>query len=124
MKLKKTKLDLYIKNNEDKIYFKDIDAELNNDKLLFNAGNEKYEFIIKDYLELKKENKESIINFIFKDNKKTNSIYYIKEYNTNINISVKTNLLYIKNNNIEINYTLWIEEELIGDFYFRINIKE
>jgi hypothetical protein len=33
-------------------------------------------------------------------------------------------MLYIKDNNIEVNYTLWIEEELIGDFYFRINIKE
>ena len=124
MKLKRTKVDLYINNKEDKIYFKDIEAQINEDKLLFDVENEKHEIIKDDNLQLKKENKDSIINFIFKENKKTNSIYFIKEYNTNINIYVKTNMLYIKDNNIEVNYTLWIEEELIGDFYFRINIKE
>ena len=124
MKLKRTKVDLYINNKEDKIYFKDIEAQINEDKLLFDVENEKYEIIKDDNLQLKKENKDSIINFIFKKKKKTNSIYFIKEYNTNINIYVKTNMLYIKDNNIEVNYTLWIEEELIGDFYFRINIKE
>ena len=72
MELKRTKVDLYINNKEDKIYFKDIEAQINEDKLLFDVENEKYEIIKDDNLQLKKENKDSIINFIFKENKKKN----------------------------------------------------
>ena len=57
MELKGTKVDLYINNKEDKIYFKDIEAQINEDKLLFDVENEKYEIIKNDNLQLKKENK-------------------------------------------------------------------
>ena len=55
---------------------------------------------------LLRENKDFIHNIIFELNKTTKTEYYIKEYNTSIDLKIKTTKIKITNKQIEIYYTI------------------
>ena len=67
----------------------------------------KYKITIQeDKVLLLRENNNFSHKLLFDLNKITKTEYYIKEYNTSIDISVKTTKIKITENNIEINYNI------------------
>lgn len=120
--IKNIKLDIYIKNNEEEYNFKDITSKYKDNKYIFEIDKDKYEITIKDDIVFHKENDESIIDFNFKDNIVTTGTYYIKDLNFYMDAKVKTIKLDL--NNILVEYKLWLQDEEIGNFIFKIKVKE
>ena len=92
-------------------------------ELLFNIDNDKYKIDLDKYT-LYKDNSESTLNFIFNDKKETNGTYYIKELDFYMEAKIKTNKLIYKDNKLEIDYELYLQEEYIGKFELKIEVKE
>lgn len=117
-------LDLYIKNNDEEIDYKDIKCEYKNDKYIFNINEDEYEIEKTTKIVFHKKNKESVINFIFENNKQTTGTYYIKELDFYMDAKVKTVRYNINENSIEVEYKLWLQDEEIGNFIFKLRVKE
>ena len=117
------KLDLIIKNNDGITTYKDIYYKEKSNKLLFETKDDNYEFIIDKTIKMIKDNKESKIEVLFDDNKKTHGLYNIKDINTTFNLNIITNTLEINEKSVIIEYELYIEDEKTGDFRIEI-IKE
>ena len=117
------KIDIYLQNNEEIFEEKNINAKRKNNLLFFEL-NDKYELNINKNIILKKENKESILKFNFIENEKNIAEYYLKEFDSYINIKIKTNYIRNIDNEITINYDLYIEDDLVGNNTYKITIKE
>lgn len=104
----KVKVKATIKNITDKTEEKiDTFGTKNKNKITYHNGDTKIKLEIhKDNLILVRENKNFIHTFDFKINKETNSEYYIKEYNTSIDINVLTTKLVISDNRIILAYII------------------
>ena len=63
-------------------------------------------------------------NFEFKDNAITNGTYFIKEMNFYMDAKIKTTKCIVNEENINIEYTLWLHDEEIGNFEFKLEVKE
>ncbi len=113
-------LDIYIKNNDEEYIYKDIPCKYKENKYIFNIDEDKYEIIKKDNIVFHKKNNESVIDFEFKDNVITKGTYYIKELSFYMDAKIKTNKYLVDDNNIDIEYKLWLQDEEIGDFIFKI----
>ena len=120
--IKNIKLDIHIKNNDEEYNYKDINAKYKDNKYIFDIDNDKYEILINDDIVFHKENDESIIDFIFKDNTITTGTYYIKDLKFYMDAKVKTTKLDF--NKILVEYKLWLQDEEIGNFIFKIKVKE
>ena len=120
--IKNYKLDIYIKNNEEEYNFKNINSKYKDDKYIFDIDNDKYEITIKDDIIFHKENDESVLDFNFKDNVITTGTYYIKELNFYMDAKVKTTKLDL--DKILVEYKLWLQDEEIGNFIFKMKVKE
>lgn len=118
------KIDIYLQNNEEIFEEKNINAERKNNLLFFELNDDKYELNINKNIILKKENKESILKFNFIENEKNIAEYYIKEFDSYINIKIKTNYIRNIDNEITINSDLYIEDDLVGNNTYKITIKE
>ena len=116
-------LDLIIKNNDGITTYKDISYKEKNNKLLFETKDDNYEFIIDKSFKMIKDNKDSKIEVLFNETKKTKGIYIIKDINTTFNLNIITNTLEINEKSVIIEYELYIEDEKTGDFRIEI-IKE
>ena len=116
-------ISFYLKNNDEVIKRDNIDSKINKNKLLFNIDNDKYKIDLDKYT-LYKDNSESSLNFIFNDKKETNGTYYIKDMKFYMDARVKTNKLIYKDNKLEIDYELYLQEEYIGNFKIKIEVKE
>lgn len=123
MFLNNLKIDIYLQNNEEIFEEKNINAKRKNNLLFFEL-NDKYELNINKNIILKKENKESILKFNFIENEKNIAEYYLKEFDSYINIKIKTNYIRNIDNEITINYDLYIEDDLVGNNTYKITIKE
>ena len=117
------KLDLYIKNNEEELNYKDIDFKTKNNKYLFNINDDEYEIDL-DNLVFHKKNNESEIDFIFDINKKTTGTYLIKELDFYIDAKIETIKIDKLDKKLDIEYKLWLQDEFVGEFIFRIIVKE
>ena len=113
-------LDIYIKNNDEEYRYKDIPCKYKENKYVFSIEEDKYEIIKKENIVFHKENNESIIEFEFKDNEITTGTYFIKELNFYMDAKIKTNKYLVDDNKIDIEYKLWLQDEEIGDFIFKI----
>jgi len=117
-------LNLYITNSENNNIYKDISYNIKNNKLTFNIENDKYIVERKDNIHIKKENSESILDFIYINNKETTGTYYIKEMNFYMDAKVKTKKLINEDKMITIKYELYLQDEFIDNFELKIEIKE
>lgn len=108
-------INFYLKNN-DEIIKKNI-STFNKEKniLKFNIDNDSYNIDLDKFI-LIKDNSESSLNFKFNDKKETNGTYYIKDINITMDAKIKTNKLIYKDNKLEINYELYLQDEYIGKF--------
>ena len=116
-------ISFYLKNNDEIVKRDNIESKIKNNVLFFNIDNDKYEFDLDKNI-LKKDNEESKLEFIFDSNKETKGSYYIKELNFYMDARIITNELIDKNNEKNIKYELYLQDEYIGKFEFKINIKE
>ena len=64
------------------------------------------------------------MKFNFIENEKNIAEYYIKEFDSYINIKIKTNYIRNIDNEITINSDLYIEDDLVGNNTYKITIKE
>ena len=117
-------VDLYIKNNDEELSFTNIDCIYKNNKLIFSINEDNYDITKKENIIFHKENKESIIDFEFKDNALTKGTYFIKDLNFYMDANIKTIKYIVENNNIDIEYKLWLQDEEIGEFVLKIKVKE
>lgn len=108
--LKKENLEAVYKVNE-YLKIKDIDENIN---ISFNNGN----------IIMERDNNESNLLFNFVLDKETESKYFIKNLNFNIDTKVKTNHLQIDDDRIIIEYDLWLSDEYSGNFKYEIILKE
>lgn len=108
-------INFYLKNN-DEIIKKNISI-YNKEKniLKFSIDDDNYNIDLNKLI-LIKENSESLLNFKFNDKKETNGTYYIKDINITMDARIKTNKLIYKDNKLEINYELYLQDEYIGKF--------
>ena len=91
-------------NTKDNI---DVIGILNKQNIHYTFDNTDYKIIInKDKVTLIRENNCFIHKFDFEFKKKTKAKYYIKEYNTDIDVLVMTNKLNITEEKIEILYKI------------------
>lgn len=117
-------VDLYIKNNDEELSFTNIDCIYKNNKLIFSINEDNYDITKKENIIFHKENKESIIDFEFKDNTLTKGTYFIKDLNFYMDANIKTIKYIVENNNVDIEYKLWLQDEEIGEFILKIKVKE
>ena len=117
-------IDLYIKNNEEEHNYENIPCKYIDNKYVFNIEHDEYEIEIKENIVFHKKNNESIIDFIFENNKTTEGTYFINELNFYMDAKVKTIKYTINDNNIDIEYKLWLQDEEIGDFIFKLHVRK
>ena len=118
-------IDYNIVNDNENIIKKDIKAIYNDNKLIYSDDKEQIKLIINsDNIILTKESFDSLIEFNFIKGKKNEFKYFIKLLNSYIDAYVYTKELIIKDNEIIIEYEIFIEDENVGNFKYKINIKE
>lgn len=116
-------ISFYLKNNDEVIKRDNIDSKIKKNELLFYIDNDKYKIDLDKYT-LYKDNSESSLNFIFNDKKETNGTYYIKDMKFYMDAKIKTNKLIYKDSKLEIDYELYLQDEYIGNFKIKIEVKE
>ena len=85
----------------------DVIGIKNKQTLKYMYNDTKYNIDIQNNkIILIRENDDFIHKFVFAQNKQTDTIYYIKEYNTELTVSMITNNLNIINDKIEIYYRI------------------
>ena len=115
------KIDLKLKNNDETIIKENIDGDKKNNVLSFKYDNESIKIDInEDNIVMHKDNSESILSFNFVKNKKTDCEYFIKELNFYIDTKVLTNEILINDDQIYIEYELWLQDEYTGKYLFHI----
>lgn len=117
------KLDLIIKNDDGITNYKNIYYKEKGNKLLFETEDDNYEFVIDNTVKMIKDNKDSKIEVLFDNNKKTSGLYNIKDIDTTFNLNIITNTLEINEKSVIMEYELCIEDEKTGNFRIEI-IKE
>lgn len=122
--IKNIKLDIFIKNNNEKFIYKDISCIYKDNHYIFSIDNDEYDINIKDDIVFHKKNIESEIDFVFKKNSITNGSYFIKDLDFYMDAKVKTIKYTKEDNKIEVDYKLWLQDEEIGKFEFKLEVKE
>ena len=97
------------------------DGSTDKTKEVLEWYKKKYPTLIKVF---HKKNDESEIDFIFDIEKETKGTYYIKELEFYMDAKVKTIMLIREDNYIEVEYKLWLQDEEIGNFIFKLKVKE
>lgn len=98
----------YLRNITEKKELKtDTFGIKNKNKISYHHDDMIVKIEIKDKsIHMTRENQNFSHTFEFKLNAETTSEYYIKEYNTSLEVKVLTTKLSISDNNISINYTI------------------
>ena len=117
-------INLYIKNNDEELSYTKIPCKYKDNKYIFDIDSDKYEIDVKDNIVFHKKNSESNLDLIFENNKMTTGTYYIKELNFYMDAKVKTIKYKKEDNKIEVEYKLWLQDEEIGNFVFKLEVKE
>jgi len=122
--IKHINIDIYIKNNNEEFSYNNITSIYKENKYIFSVEKDNYEITKNNDIIFHKENDESVIDFIFKDNVITKGTYFIKELSFYMDANVKTTKYVVNDKIIDIEYKLWLQEEEIGNFIFKIKVKE
>ena len=117
-------INLYIKNNEEEYSYTKIPCKYKDNKYSFNIDSDQYEIDVNKSIVFHKKNNESNLDLIFENNKITTGTYYIKELNFYMDAKVKTIKFKNENYNLDVEYKLWLQDEEIGDFKFKLEVKE
>ncbi len=117
-------INLYIKNNDENFNYKSIPCVYKDNHYIFSIENDEYEIIIKDEIVFHKKNSESEIDFIFKNNSITKGTYYIRELDFYMDANIKTTKYIVNDKSMDIEYKLWLQDEEIGYFIFKLEVKE
>ena len=117
-------IDIHIKNNDEEFNFKNIDSKYKDNSFIFKVNSDNYIIDLKDNIVFHKKSDESEIDFIFDIEKETKGTYYIKELEFYMDAKVKTIMLIREDNYIEVEYKLWLQDEEIGNFLFKLKVKE
>lgn len=105
------------KTNEDEIY--DGIAIRKDNNVLYNKNKCNISILIEDKkVILKRENNEIKLNMTFELNKKVGGEYFLKEYSSYLTITTLTKKLEIKDNSLEIEYDLYIDNEFSDTFFY------
>lgn len=116
-------VDYKIVNNEENISKNNIDADYNNNVLTFKDDLDSMKLEInKNNIIMVKDNIDSRFTFNFIKGKKTDLEYYIKMFDSYLDGKIQTNELIIKDNYINIEYELWLQDEYMGKFKYELNI--
>ena len=85
----------------------DVIGIKNKETIKYLNNDTSYKIIINNHkITMIRENKNFIHKFIFEEEKEHETNYYIKEYNTELNINIITNNLNVSENKIEITYKI------------------
>ena len=76
--------------------------------------------ILDDIVSIKRENNEMIQNLKFEKGKQHSTNYYIKDLNMDIILKTNTNDLITSNNNIRVEYDLFMNDEFSDTFTFTL----
>ena len=76
--------------------------------------------ILDDIVSIKRENNDMIQNLKFEKDKQHLTNYYIKDLNMDIILKTNTNHLIISNNNIRVEYDLFMNDEFSDTFTFAL----
>lgn len=117
-------IDIHIKNNDEEFIFKNIESKFSNNSFIFQVNLEDYKITLKDQIVFHKKSNESEIKFVFDKEKETTGTYFIKELDFYMDAKVKTIRLIKTDNKIEVEYKLWLQDEEIGNFIFKLKVKE
>lgn len=105
------------KTNEDEIY--DGIAIRKDNNIFYNKNKCNISVLIEDKkVILKRENNEIKLNMTFELNKKVGGEYFLKEYSSSLVITTLTKKLEIKDNLLEIEYDLYIDNEFSDTFFY------
>lgn len=105
------------KTNEDEIY--DGIAIRKDNNIFYNKNKCNISVLIEDKkVILKRENNEIKLNMTFELNKKVGGEYFLKEYSSYLTITTLTKKLEIKDNSLEIEYDLYIDNEFSDTFFY------
>lgn len=74
----------------------------------------------KNSISIKRENKEFILELVFKKDSKKQGNYFIKDIKLNFDVYTKTKNLIINSNKIFIEYELYIKDELSDCFSYTL----
>ena len=92
----------------------------NDNKLQYIDNNIVVTLILKEDIILKRKSKEYEITMNFKDND-SNGSYNIFEFNSNIPLEIITKKISKEINKITIEYRLYIDKELMGDYIYELS---
>ena len=105
------------KTNEDEIY--DGIAIRKDNNIFYNKNKCNISVLIEDKkVILKRENNEIKLNMTFELNKQGGGEYFLKEYSSYLTITTLTKKLEIKDNSLEIEYDLYIDNEFSDTFFY------
>ena len=122
--IKNFSIDLYIKNNEEEFKYENVTCKYKNNKYIFKIDEDEYEIEKTNKVVFRKENSESLMDFVFENNKETIGTYYIKDIDFYIDAFIKTLEYDVSDKKIEIEYNLCLQDEEIGNFIFKLKVKE
>jgi hypothetical protein len=80
-------------------------------------------YLFENNIVLERTNDEIYMSYQFYLNDKTPCIINVKKYNINLEGSIKTNKLVLTNDNISVNYILYIDNE-ISSCIFKVRFRE
>jgi len=92
----------------------------NNNKIQYKDNNIIVTLDLKDEIILKRKSKEYEIIMKFKENT-SKGIYNIFEFNSNIPLEIVTKKIIKEENKISIEYKLYIDKQLIGDYIYELS---
>lgn len=105
------------KTNEDEIY--DGIAIRKDNNIFYNKNKCNISVLIENKkVILKRENNEIKLNMTFELNKQGGGEYFLKEYSSYLTITTLTKKLEIKDNLLEIEYDLYIDNEFSDTFFY------
>ena len=122
--MKKVKLYILMENNEE-IIKKEIYGIQNKDSIKYTDEETKTEVkILNKVVKITRKNKEYSIELNFKEETKTICKYLIYKDNINIELDLYTSIIEINENSVKIEYELYNKKEKIGEYKYKIMIKE
>lgn len=114
-----------VKSSEDEELLKDIKAIIKDNIITYNYGGISVCVTIKDNMViLTRENDEMKITLKFEKNKKATSYYEIKELKLNIELTVDTKDLVIKDKMLSVKYDLYLNNEFSDSFDYKLDWRD
>lgn len=114
------------------VFSKNEEERLTNVKAILKDGTINYKnngvnvivTLLKDKIILVRENDNMKLTLEFEENKNLITKYVIKDLEVEIKVETKTNRLIINNNNFEIEYELFMNDEFSDTFNYKVEWSE